>query len=258
MKIIEFYNPYHLGDAVFQIHYLNKLIDKFSDIKAIFYTSDSHHNELLKLINEQNKKKIELVDIKYQSNNAICSWIGTDNFYFDKYRNVMEYVPYEKMYVEWFNLLSKKNGLETPIKTEQDMLIDSSSILLENQLSRNCEILFINSIPKSNQYDYNKSEWDKFIISCSEKYKCVTTLHVNGSIPCTIDYNLSLSDIGNISINCKYIIAIHTGPIICTFNKWSIEKVNKWFIFDKKNTFTYNNKMLFMFNKSINDIDGII
>jgi FkbM family methyltransferase len=105
------------------------------------------------------------------------------------------------------------------------------------------DILFINSLPKSGQYQYNKNEWDHIITEYSKTHKVATTLKID-NIACIDDYNLSLFDLSSISMHCKYIVAVNTGPFCCCLNKNTINNVTKCIYLgttDKKHLLNYPN-----------------
>ena len=117
----------------------------------------------------------------------------------------------------------------------------------------NIDILFINSIPNSGQYNYNVQEWNDFISFMKKMgLKVVTTYKVK-DITCTLDDKLSLNDIGVISIKSKIIIAINTGPLIPCLNTKTMENIKNLYLFDRNNL-SYN-KVIYCANNSINIID---
>ena len=90
----------------------------------------------------------------------------------------------------------------------------------------------------SNQYHYNKDEWDTFIYDLNSKYKIVTTNKVNNVLS-TSDDNLLIKDIAAISTNVNYIIAINTGPIVPLFNIYTMNRIKKFIILDNIYYYSY-------------------
>ena len=118
--------------------------------------------------------------------------------------------------------------------------------LLDNKY-KNADILIINSHPRSGQYNYNKTVWDRQIMELQKKYKILTTEKVNDKI-LSLE-SLSLKDICAISTNVKYIIAINTGPLIPLFNKYTLDNVKQIFIFG---TGVFNNRKCISLNSISN------
>jgi hypothetical protein len=113
------------------------------------------------------------------------------------------------------------------------------------------EILVINSQPLSGQYNYNKKEWDDYIISLNKKYKIATTTKVNNEILCTMDDNLTIKSIAIISTKVPIIIAINSGVIPGILNEHTLQNIKRAFMFDNSNYFSYPN---FVTKYNINNI----
>ena len=104
------------------------------------------------------------------------------------------------------------------------------------------DILIINSPPLSGQYNYNKPEWDKFIINLTNKYVVATTQKVNDSI-LSLD-NISVKNIAAMALNVKIIIAINTGPSIPLYNTDILNNVNVIYLFGGGNMKTRKIKLI--------------
>ncbi|MDY0197621.1 MAG: hypothetical protein RBR68_07385 [Tenuifilaceae bacterium] len=228
MKKLEFYNEYHLGDCIFHLHYLRHL-DKNIDID--FYVSSNYINELGMHIKGYNN--INLKNITNYNKSGYNSWIG--EIYFLPENWTEEVMLYDKFYLKWFDYLSNKIGVDNPVK---DMLFDYE--LLGYNSDFNYDILFINSIPYSAQITYPINIIDKKAIELSKNFNIITTRKIN-NLPCTLDYNMNLINIAQISNNVSYIIGINTAPIILTMNKFNISKVKEYYIIDSNKTYSYNN-----------------
>lgn len=245
---IQLYNKFHLGDHVYQMRYNTKLMDIYDNILIDYYLPKEYMSDIIKLLDNKYIGKIHFFDINETPPTAIDTWIGSDNFY---YEFIKQNKSYNEMYISFFYFLSKKLGLLNPVSSNNDLLFDDNALLINNELSNMCDILLINSRPNSGQYDYNEQDFNNFILKYKNKYRIVTTDYNRMSdVPCTRDYNLSLHGIGNISINSKFIIGIHTSPYIYTFNKYNNNKNIQWVILQKYG-------ITHTFNKNIHNIDSI-
>ena len=54
---------------------------------------------------------------------------------------------------------------------------------------------------------------------------------MHADIECTMRDGLTMQDIGTISTHAKYIIAVHSGPIVPCYNSITKKNVKKWFVF---------------------------
>jgi hypothetical protein len=238
---IYFYNEYYTGDCLFQIHFLRKLIQSNPNLRCIFYIDPQKVSieDLNKFIGAPFKHKI-ILDTGVKNPKAINCWINYNNYS----KNDPACWNNNVFYVKFFQMLSKELGLESPIQNSDDILIDHEEILRNNKLSKPYDYLIINEIPQSSQLDYNEEAFKKYVMHLREKgYSCITTQKISNKIPCTLEHNLSLLDIGNISLFATNIIGIHTAALYCTFNKWNQAKERHWGILDKNNTFTFNNRI---------------
>ena len=73
------------------------------------------------------------------------------------------------------------------------------------------DILIVNSTPLSGQFNIPEYTANMLISELSSRYKIITTKKLS-DIPCTSDYNMSLYQIGQLSMCCRCIIAVSTGP----------------------------------------------
>ena len=112
------------------------------------------------------------------------------------------------------------------------------------------DILILNSQPRSNQYNYNKMEWDNYILNLNQHFKVLTTSKVKDML-CTTDDNLTVKDIAALSTKAKVIIAINSGVVPGLLNIQTLMNIRCFYIFDKWKFFTYPN---FKYTKLITDI----
>jgi hypothetical protein len=118
---INFYNPFHLGDHVFNIHFLNKY--KNYNIIFNYYVHSKYFNELNNFIKNKNIHLYALENTSKVPADIYNLWIGHDDFYYkeiSKHNNM-----YDLFYVEYFNRISLKFNLDVFIKNNFDLLFDN-------------------------------------------------------------------------------------------------------------------------------------
>lgn len=271
MKKINFYSQEHLGDNMYHFHYCKKLLEKNNDIEIDFYVMpptdcknfESFYNELnlhirnLKSFNFiRNFSKLPSDALNIHIN---AQQTGRKYFEFIKYPLLNGNNSYNEFYLYFFEHMSNMLQVDNPIKTNDDFLIDNNHILEKNRLyNDNFDFLVINSMPGSGQIEKNLEPFDiLFEYLLSKNFKVISTEKTKyNEILSTVENGLSLLEIGNLSINCDYIIGVHTSPMIYTFNKWNIDKIKKWIIFQSNGaTYTFNDRIINF--KTLNDMNKI-
>jgi hypothetical protein len=225
-RTIEFYNDYHLGDNVFHLTFLRKLCALTSD-KFVYYIKPNYIAELNNhIVGFENR--ISLRPLSEKTALAMNAWIG--EIYFAHPGSSI----YDIFYIDWFNYLTNKMyGKSLNLTLISDYLPLSMG-------TPQYDMLIINSVPQSNQFALNEQLFNEYIVNLSKKYKVITTKKVDG-VPCSIDTNMTLIDIGAIAAKVDHVIAIHTGPITTCINQWAVNNVKSWVICDIKNSFSFSN-----------------
>jgi hypothetical protein len=256
-KYIYFYSHVilHYGDQVFNIIYFN-LLNEYCKKNNLYivYSINKCHIDLIK--NMCINQNVILTDLSSNGIDLINRNTMFKNNYDDKIINGEIYL--DILLRDFYNEVSDYYGIKYKINTFLN-IDDTFEIKYDNLIKKYSnkydmiDILFINSIPNSDQYEYNIDEWNNFIRNLNKKrLKVVTTLKVD-DITCTLDDKLSLNDIGIISIKSKIIIAINTGPLIPCLNIYTMNHIKNLYCFDRTR-FSYP-KVINCDNKSIYTID---
>jgi len=256
--IIEIENSNHLGDQIINFIFFYKIKNYIEENNIIihYYCLEKHHKNV-KDFNCSNNIKILALSLPYVKKYYVL-WQGSElescKYIFSNMESYLVYRKFsniESYLVHMFNKFLKTFNIPltvTDFEYEDTDLIDRYNNL-ENKY-KDIDILIVNSQPLSGQYNYNKLEWDKYIVNISSKYNIAiaTTELVNDNILSL--HNMGLKDIAAISIKAKYIIAINTGPFIPMFNKYTLDNVTKIFLFGGCNFMT--RKIICLENSSIN------
>lgn len=291
-KIVNLYNIWHIGDAIFVMIYLYNCKDYIikHNISVNFYIRPEYVSQVKEFTCCKNVNVLSLgddickhIDVGVNSISHmmkqvsitlnLCSlnlpddsidtypgYYGTYNYFIKNFTFLKQddqKRPLNDFFVEYYsNVLGKRINFPKIREfsyTDKDLLKRYTNF---PQKYRDNEILIINSKPRSNQYDLekNKKKFISMIRVLAKDYKVITTDKVSG-IPCTRDENLSLKDIAAISTHAKYIIAINTGPLVGCLNTYALKKVKAWFIFDTIMPFIYDK---FYINKSFDEIIKMI
>jgi len=263
--IFNIHNEYHLGDNVF-----NFIL--FNNIKHYIVENNIHINYYcnpcyIQQLNEFNDcKNIHISPIQNKPSNSIQLWIESPQltyrftpvreFYFKSKNKPLGRIYYNIFYLSFFNIFLSVN-LKLRIKLKQFYYKDYKLLKRCEQLIdkykdkyKDIDILVLNSQPLSDQYKYNKNEWDDYIDKINKKFKVVTTTKVN-NVVCTMDDNLTIRDIAALSTNVKVVIAVNSGVVPGLLNKHTLLNVKQFYTFDDRCMYSYPN---FQPKNNINDI----
>lgn len=164
---------------------------------------------------------VSIVDLSQKHPDSVDLWKGADDYwYYHKNRN--DYVTFM---LEFYEKCSARLGLSCPITTMMDLIFDYPAIQRNNFFSRPFDWLVINSVPMSSQFQgYSLTDFDAVIKALCGRYSVVTTADSphHGQICAS---TLSSTQIGNLSLYCKYILMVSTGVSWPTFNIWSYKTV---------------------------------
>jgi hypothetical protein len=241
---INLFNPYHFGDHIFNVHFLNKY--KKYNIKFNYYIYSGYFKEIENFIDNKNIQLFPLEHSHTVPADAYNLWIGYKDFFYKEISN-FNYM-FDLFYVYYYKQTCTLLNLDCVIKNNFDLLFDNKSLI---NLNKTYDYLIINSLPMSNQYNYKEEEFIDLCNFLVKNNKTFITTKKLQDYECTLDYNMSLVDIGNLSNSCNNIIAVNTSPVIPTFTIQNITKINKRFILDnKKLTYSYNDRIYNLTNLS--------
>jgi len=252
-RVIKLYNKFHLGDNVFSfiLFYNIKEYIENNNIIIFYYCNKEYIQYLLEF-----KCSDNIIILENNDYNGLNIHIGNENLKLNWYNyneitknfedlkvNIINKRHYEIFYISFFNNLLEE--LNIPIIFEKLEYDDPELLNRYNNINQiydnkysNIDILILNSIARSGQYEINDNEWNELINNLNKKYKIITTEKVEG-INCTRDDNLTIKDIAAISINSKKIIAVNSGVVPGLFNKYTLNNVEAVYIFD--NNVCYQN-----------------
>lgn len=247
------HNDKGLGDNVFNMIFFILIKDFIitNNIKIFYFTKQQYISQLQEFL--FNNENIILFPFNKKPHNSLEMWINTKFYGYnhDLVTSVMKNVNYNKFYINFFNVVLNK--LNFNISIDKFVYYDKNLLNRYHLISdkyKNFDILILNSKPLSGQYNYNKNEWDDYIVKLNNSFNILTTTKVNG-ILCTGDDNLSIKDIASLSTKAKIVIAINSGVFPGLLNYYTLTNVKHFFIFDNRCFYSYPN---FENKKLITDI----
>jgi hypothetical protein len=207
-----------------------------------YYTPPEYLNQVIEFKCSNN---INVLPLTQKPHNSFHMWIENKQALctFNRVKEKYGKVKYNLFFKKFYNSIMKKLfrstfRLNKFIYTDVGLLERYEA--LEDKF-KNIDILFLNSQPCSGQYNYNKGEWDNYIRSLNDKYKIVTTTHVDDHIVCTMHNQLTVKSIAALSIHAKIIIGINSGVIPGLLNSYTLQNMRQFYTFDNNCIYTYPN-----------------
>jgi hypothetical protein len=223
------YCEFQIGDSLIHLHWLRAMAKRFPDREFIHGVKPMHFAQMDEVIADL--PNVWLVPFPQRDPSSLNIWKNRDGFW-ERHplRN-----DYANFHLDWFRDLTARMGLgESPFRTPADLLFDYPALLRPTSLSKPFDVLFINSAPCSGQFraylngpggpgDFNPEYFDPLIAELAAKnYRVVTTAKTKvPGVPCTLDYGLTCTGIGNLSLYCPTVLMVSTGPSWPTFNVWN-------------------------------------
>ena len=230
MRDIYLYQLYHLGDSIYNINLYRQWVKDYDDIRVLYYIQPEYI-EILKPFIRGYESKILLIDINNKPATAIDTWVGHSGYDY----KISIGIPLDVIYYEYYHWFSFNLGLKCNFIDNIDSLVNYYEYLEEvNLFGNHIDLLLTNSTPLSNQWWVN-NEFEHIINNIDLDRYNVVSLQPTGNpkIPCTMDYNLNLFQLGNLALKTDYILGVHSGPWCTLINKWSITRVKKWSTFQR-------------------------
>lgn len=212
-----------LGDNLAALQLVRKLAqahpeDEFVHAANLGYMRQN--SQLSEVV--EDLRNVVIVDLAQKRPDSVDLWKGADDYWY-YHKNKNDYVSFM---LEFYERCSAKLGLPCPISTMTDLLFDYPAIKRDSFLSRRFDWLVVNSVPMSSQFTgYSQNDFEGVIEALCKRYSVVTTADTKGKYGQISAATLSSTQIGNLSMYCKYILMVSTGCSWPTFNVWAYHNV---------------------------------
>jgi hypothetical protein len=161
------------------LFYLIKDYIEANNIKIFYYAKKEYCPQLKEFICSKN---ICLSFLEVKPISSIEIWIN-DPYFNNRHENQKNPCCYNEFYKVFFTEVLNK--LNIPIKISRFYYEDNDLLNRYNNIDdkyKNFDILILNSQPLSDQFEYNKREWDDYIIKLNTRFNILTTTKVNNDI----------------------------------------------------------------------------
>lgn len=244
MEKLYFYNNFHYGDCLVSLHFLIHLAE-VNDIECVFKCHDGYHWQLQELLGTNTRVTLAPLDegqfhaqdfrTRSGSDRAINLWCcpslrrlwGEDVKNYTTYSKKFEgFLDLGETISEIWKFVCKTNDLIYPFKSKFDIVFDEP-VFQQDSLDKDYDFLLVNSYCHSGQMKISPQQQDHIFLQIinflKSRNKTFITTHKLFDIESTIDYNLSLVKIGQLSKRCKVILGVPTSPLWIALNKWTLE-----------------------------------
>lgn len=251
---------FHLGDNLIVLNFLRRLAARYPDHRFIHAVKPGWLPQLREVVKDL--PGITLVPLEQAPAGAIHTWSAAGRWLwclpFGGFRDSHpDKWNWSRFHIDWLRHLAGQMGLESPIAKPEDLLFDYPAIREPVMPDWKCDVLVINARPGSGQLKAyrNASSFrhrfqqrfgkggvethreDDFMSPVigqllAAGHHLVTTqpyqppAGYRGPLPpCTVDHKLTVTQIGNLSLRCKYIVMVATGPMWPTLNVWNVDSI---------------------------------
>lgn len=202
---------YHLGDNFVALNYMRRVVAADSSIEFTHAALPQYFQELAPVIADT--PNVHLIDIRHRRSDSIDVWKNRGGrFYPHPKRN--DWVAY---HLEFFKDLSAELGVVNPMLEPHDFLMDYPAIKTFEFQPVDC--IFINGPPLSGQLrGVSPQDLEMLVNLLRRNYSVMTTEEMK-------EKGLSLTALAAMSLKCKYIIGVATGPMWPMLNIWNDDKL---------------------------------
>ena len=216
-----------LGDNLAHLHFARRMAIRYPEHVFTHAAHLTYISQLSELV--WDLPNLRLIPIEYKAADSIDVWKNADGYW----ENHKLKLNYGRFYISFFEMIAAKMGLESPLKRPPDLLFDYPAIKKPGKGCEPFDCLVVNSAPQSNQWlGYNEKEMEALVEVLARRNRVITTAKTRLGVPSTADCNpgLTVTAIGTVSLFCRYIVMVATGPSWPTFNVWNKDTLKRLII----------------------------
>lgn len=243
MRTINCINTKHLGDCIQTLHFLTNATEK-NDVFFNFICNPTHHKQLQELL-INHSDKVKLSNYISPGEECIETWVaGYGNYgkINEESIRINGYLDQATCFLIHWNNVSNIMKIKCPFTIKSDLIFNQQVLSEPCKHETQYDYLFINSQPLSLLYENFNEESVSFLQKLKVKNKTVITTKKIEDYPCTLDYGLSVVEIGKLAKNVKNVVSVNSGPLHLAMNKWSINTINTFTVWSPSETFGYNER----------------
>jgi hypothetical protein len=255
----------NLGDNIYNVFLLRKIVDLYKrQIKFTHYLHSKYIPELNNfirgyedniifkdIINYTQSEVIPIEDAQipgwfctydrlvryHRENKNLAILLYADQAHWAKNHpgtpNIVDSCFFDEVIYRGYIQYCEFMEVDCPLSGPVDTLLDLEEFLTPNKLTDNYDLFIANNRPMSNQWNPETKVFDYLLERIDLTKIKVISLEPTGykEIPSTIESGLNLIEVGNIAINSKRIIGVHSSPYTTLINKFNHESVEEFVVF---------------------------
>lgn len=223
-----------LGDNLCHLHFMRKLALRYPAEHFVHFAHRCYLPQLVDLVSDLENLKLRDLESVNDGTGDFWSMRPHPELHSrDAWKNTGRYWETHPQKNDWVNFSLRHfanftwaMGLPTLIEKPGDLLFDYPALRNNEARTSRFDMLIVNSSPLSNQVPaFKPSEMETLVGELSQRHSCITTAPTRFNVPCTAAQNLTVTQIGDLSRFCRYIVMVSTGPSWVTFNVFNQESV---------------------------------
>lgn len=210
------------GDNLVHLHFLRKLALAYPDhtFEHRFATHLANPLQLADIAADVPNIRLLPQAHEHVPAHSVDGWKGANGYWYQHPRRH----DYAAFYLEFWGLLARTIGLESPVHTARDLLFDYPRLRGNpTDALPPCDVLVINSSPLSGQWRaFDGSRFDAEIVHplVQAGHRVITSTWSTYA-PSAAMWGLNFTRLGQISTRARAIVMVSTGPSWPTFNLWT-------------------------------------
>ncbi len=218
MTTIQTHCALRLGDNLAAVHFLRGLAKKYPDLHFRHAAQLCYVRQLVEVVCDL--PNLQVVDASTHKGHSWNLWKNADGFW-ESHALKNDYAGHM---LAFFAMMAERMGLQSPFANPEELLFDYPALHKDNLPFpvKPFDALIVNSPPLSGQWQKGDGvALNTLVQSLSQRYRVVTTHPTRLNVLCTQNVMFSVTNIGQLSQLCRFIVMVSTGPSWPTFNVWN-------------------------------------
>ena len=241
--LISWVNEWHLGDHLWHTILMGRLAQAGHEQR--YYIDRAYHAEMADWM----PSGATLHAMEDRPDDAICCWIGSTPIFMRRQRGT--FCDYLTAYADYFNTFMRTFAPQLHAFTPDDSMVSPSAT---GDYAASYDVLLINSEPQSGQWPLD----DAVLFKKAQQWRdqgleVITTRKIAG-FACTRDHGLTLFQIGRLARRVRYIVGIHTAPLVACLQADILDRISDLYVLDRRNGFVFpsrNNVHILQTNQAL-------
>lgn len=218
-----------LGDNLASVHFLRGLAKNYPDVHFRHAAQLTYVRQLVELTCDL--PNLQISDTRFHKGQSWNTWKNADGFW-ESHAIKNDYAGFM---LEFFDVLAKRMGLKSPFRKPADLLFDYPALDKDNLPFKvePFDMLIVNSPPQSGQWQHGDGvELNTLVQRLAQQHRVITTHPTGLDVLCTMSLPFfTVTNIGQLSQICRYVVMVSTGPSWPTFNIWNQGSIELRLIF---------------------------